>query len=93
MYKIIISKKASEFILQLDKGYKNKIKTILYSLKNNPFSYPYKKIRGETNLYRIRVGKYRILYEVNKKENLIVVLKIDHRRSIYKWRIEILLGM
>ena len=84
MYKIIISKKASEFILQLDKGYKNKIKTILYSLKNNPFSYPYKKIRGETNLYRIRVGKYRILYEVNKKENLIVVLKIDHRRSIYK---------
>ncbi len=38
-----------------------RIKDTLGNLKENPFSYPYKKIKGKTNVYRIRVGKYRVL--------------------------------
>ena len=68
----------------MPENYKNKIKEILTVLKDNPYAYPYKKIRGETNLYRIRIGKYRILYEISKEYNKIVILKVDKRERIYK---------
>ena len=47
MYNVILSKKASNFIEKLDKSYKNKIKDVFLSLKENPFSYPHRKIKGE----------------------------------------------
>jgi mRNA interferase RelE/StbE len=59
-----------------------KIKDILENLKEDPFSYPYKKIKGKTNMYRIRVGKYRVLYKVEEKKR-ITVLKIDKRSRAY----------
>lgn len=84
MYEIIFSRKSAKFISALPQNYKNKIKEILAILKENPYAYPYKKIRGETNLYRIRVGKYRILYEINKKQSQIIILKVDKRERVYE---------
>jgi mRNA interferase RelE/StbE len=84
MYELIFSKEVARFIESLDKGYKRKIKEILEALRGNPFSYPYKKIRGEQNLYRIRVGKYRILYEVEIKKDRIVIVRMDKRGRVYE---------
>jgi len=83
MYEIIFSRHAVKFISALPQNYKNKFKEILEILKENPYAYPYKKIRGETNLYRIRIGKYRIMYEINKKQNQIIILKVDKRERVY----------
>ena len=66
----------------MPKKYKSKLKEVLLLPRENPYAYPYKKIRGETNTYRIRIGKYRILYEVDKKQNHIVILKIDKREGV-----------
>lgn len=84
MYEILFSREASHFVKTLQESYKEKIKDILENLKENPFSYPYKKIRGKTNVYRIRVGKYRVLYKVDEKKRIIAVLKIDKRSRVYK---------
>lgn len=84
MYEVIFTKKAAKFTKSLQKGYKEKLKVVIGHLRENPFSYPYKKIRGETNLYRIRLGRYRILYEVNDIERKVVILRIDEREVIYK---------
>jgi len=84
MYEIVFTKQAAKFIQSLDKGYRNKFREIVESLRINPFSWPYKKIRGEINLYRIRVGTYRILYEINRLEDKITILKIDHRSKVYE---------
>ncbi|RLG55949.1 MAG: hypothetical protein DRN95_07325 [Candidatus Hydrothermarchaeota archaeon] len=54
------------------------------TLRENPFSYPYKKIKGEENTYRIRIGKFRILYEVDEKNNLIIIFKAERRERAYK---------
>ena len=43
-----------------------------------------RKIRGYDNVFRIRVGTYRILYRVAGKHLLIIILKIGHRREIYR---------
>lgn len=41
------------------------------------------KLRDRQDTYRIRVGDYRILYEVLRKERLILIEKIDHRSTVY----------
>ena len=43
-----------------------------------------KKLEGEPNLYRIRVGDYRILYYVWDTEQEVLVVKIAHRREVYR---------
>jgi len=83
MYEIIFSKPATKFTKNLPHSYRNKIKKILEILQENPFGYPYKKIKGEADIYRIRVGKYRILYEINQDNNRIIILKIDKRSHVY----------
>lgn len=54
------------------------------AMKDNPFSQPYRKIRGETNLYRIRLGGFRVLYEIDDQMKRVVVLKVDKRSRVYK---------
>ena len=50
-------------------------------LLKNPFAYP--KLKGEfKSLRKFRIGKYRIVYTVN--ENEIIILKIGHRKDIYR---------
>ncbi len=64
-YEIIFSREAKKNISELDHGYKTKLKIILKNLSEHPFSYPYKKLKGKENTYRIRLGKYRIIYYVD----------------------------
>jgi len=83
MYEIGFTRKAAEFIRSLPKGQKEKLRKFLELMKDNPFSHPYRKIRGETNLYRIRLGKYRMLYEINEELKKVIILKVDKRSKAY----------
>ena len=42
------------------------------------------KVKGEPDLYRIRVGDYRVVYYVWDKDRVVFVAKIGHRREIYR---------
>jgi mRNA interferase RelE/StbE len=42
------------------------------------------KLAGSANTYRIRVGDYRIVYEVDMKEQVITVARVRHRRDAYR---------
>ncbi|MBE9010662.1 type II toxin-antitoxin system RelE/ParE family toxin [Pseudanabaenaceae cyanobacterium LEGE 13415] len=44
-----------------------------------------KKLKGEKDLYRIRVLKsYRVVYEIQDKQLVVTVIKVGHRRNIYR---------
>ena len=43
-----------------------------------------RKLAGNAAYYRIRVGEYRVLYEVRDREILVLVIKIGHRREVYR---------
>ena len=43
-----------------------------------------KKLRGERNLWRIRVGDYRIVYEIHDQILVVLVIAISHRREAYR---------
>jgi mRNA interferase RelE/StbE len=43
-----------------------------------------KKLADEENLYRLRVGDYRVVYEVRDRELLILIVGVAHRREVYR---------
>jgi mRNA interferase RelE/StbE len=43
-----------------------------------------RKMSGYDHFYRIRVGNYRVIYEIDGKRIVVVILKIGHRREIYR---------
>ena len=55
-------------------------------LSENPYSelIKVKKLKGAEDLYRIRVADYRIVYELRDERLIILVIKIGHRREIYR---------
>ncbi len=59
------------------------IKTI-ESLAANPFPSQYCKLRGTERLYRIRVGDYRVIYQVDAEAKIVIIYYIRHRREAYR---------
>jgi mRNA interferase RelE/StbE len=43
-----------------------------------------KKLVGSTNIYRLRVGDYRIVYEMDQKAGEIVIIRVAHRKDVYR---------
>lgn len=80
IYKIKIRPKALKFIEKQDKIQRLRIYKAIYNLPNGDI----KKMVGCKNEYRLRVGDYRIIYELNQNELIILVTKADNRGQAYK---------
>lgn len=53
-------------------------------LRDNPFPAGSKKLSGLPDTWRVRVGDYRIVYQVQRGMVLILVLAVGHRRDVYR---------
>jgi len=56
----------------------------IHSLASDPFPPKVCKLQGSESLYRVRVGDYRIIYEVNQTHKLVLVHYVRHRKDAYK---------
>ncbi len=84
MYKLRQTKKFQKDFGKLDKKRRNLILEKLSILASGNWdSLDLKKLRGSDNSYRIRSGDYRILFEKRKKELLIILITVKHRRDVY----------
>ena len=79
-YKIIIRPKALKFIEKQDRIQKTRILQAIYNLPNGDV----KRMVGCKHIYRLRIGNYRILYEQQEEQYIILVTKADNRGQIYK---------
>ena len=80
MYKIIIKKKAKKFIDKLPKNEKMRIVKAIEVLPNGE---DIKKLKGDSDLFRLRVGDYRIIYTVDNGELTVYVIDAGNRGEIY----------
>jgi len=82
--RVIILPRADKFIESLNQKLRNNIETKLRLLSDYPNlkNLDVKKIVGSESFYRLRIGKYRVLFEI--VNNKIIVYKIDHRKNIYR---------
>lgn len=53
-------------------------------LETDPHPPGSKKLTGEDDLYRLRVGDYRVIYQVENRQLFVLVVSIGHRRDIYR---------
>ena len=84
MYKVEFSNSAKKDLEKVSSIYLVPVSSHIKNLSENPRPFGSAKLAGSKNHYRIRVGVYRIIYSI--KENILVVevIKIDHRRNVYR---------
>lgn len=76
---------AMEDITSLDGPAKKVIKkAIEEKLMVNPLKFGHPLRRSLSGLFKLRVGDYRIIYQIHKQEVLVVVVKIGHLREVYE---------
>jgi mRNA interferase RelE/StbE len=82
MYELIFDDEAIEFLNKLPKEVKRRIWDKLTSTKENPFHF-FERLTGRTD-YKLRVGDYRVVADLDRGNNTIKVTIIGHRKNIYK---------
>lgn len=81
-YKLLITKKAEKNLDKLPENYRLRVRETLRDIVYDPFSG--KKLSGKKKgQYSVRVWPYRIIYTVEKRELIIIVIDIDHRQGVY----------
>lgn len=83
-YTVSILPSALKSLKKIDQKFAKKINERICLLADDPRHNGSLKLSGETNSYRTRVGKYRIIYEIFDTQVLVMVVNIDHRKDIYK---------
>lgn len=56
----------------------------IIALVSEPRPHDVKKLVGSANEWRIRIGEYRIIYEINDRAGVVTVLNVDKRSDVYK---------
>lgn len=83
-YQIQIKKSAFKELSKLPNTIFVSISDKINTLDKNPFPSGYKKLKGSKNYYRLRVGNYRIVYSVYQDVLIIEIIRIRHRKNVYK---------
>jgi mRNA interferase RelE/StbE len=71
---------------QLPREIRRKVVSKLESLEHNPRPVGAEKLSGSDSLYRIRAGDWRVIYAVQDQELVVLVIRIGHRKDVYRQR-------
>ena len=83
-YKVEVKRTAAKELADLNPDLAKKILSALEELASKPMPRQSKKLTASRNSYRLRIGDYRVLYQVDKRSKKVVVFAVGHRREIYK---------
>jgi len=80
-YRVLLHPKAAHFLEKADASVRDQVKQRLRDLENSP------ERRGErlkhSQFWRVRVGDYRAIYEIDEEKKTVIILFIGHRRDVY----------
>jgi mRNA interferase RelE/StbE len=82
MYTIVIDRYAQKQLVKISPPYFNRIIKAIYGLSDNPRPPGYIKLTGRPG-YRIRIGDYRVIYNIEDKILTVYVIDIGHHKDIY----------
>jgi mRNA interferase RelE/StbE len=68
----------------LDKQLQRRITEKVTALCEDPFPPENKKLKAQPDHFRIRVGDYRVIYRIDGKRVVVVIVRIGHRRDVYR---------
>jgi mRNA interferase RelE/StbE len=83
-YSIRYAESASRALKELPSKMQIRVAARIASLAHNPYPPGTRKMAGEEHTYRIRIGDYRVVYDVLEDTIVVLVLRIGHRKDVYR---------
>jgi len=82
---LIVDRQPQKVFRRLPKTLLQRIRVAIGELAENPYPRGYKKLSGYENLYRIRVGKWRISYAVENEQLIVLIVEVAPRGQAYRF--------
>lgn len=82
-YQVSFHKAAAKEFAQLERPVQERTATVIDGLRNDPYPHNAETLKGSTSARKIRVGNYRVVYEVYVDRVVVFVVAVGHRREIY----------
>ena len=83
-YRVELMPRANRQLQKLPGNVQLRLTRALRRLEDDPRPPGVKRITGAENLWRMRVGQYRIVYEIHDDRLLVLVVRVGHRKDIYR---------
>lgn len=83
-YKVILKPSVEKDLRSMPQSFVARVFKHIETLKDEPFPRQSIKLAGAEQLYRIRIGDYRVIYSVDKSNKQIVIHYVRHRRDVYR---------
>jgi mRNA interferase RelE/StbE len=83
-YRIEFAPSAAKAYQSLPADVQKRLRPRIDALATEPRPPGVKMLKGETQRYRIRVGEYRVVYEIRNRVLIVIVLAIGHRKDVYR---------
>jgi len=83
-YEIEVIRSAAREIRRLDSRVRRRVLAKIESLKADPRPADCPKLTGSEDLWRVRVGDYRVVYTIQDERLVVVIIRARHRRDVYR---------
>ena len=94
-FHILLNKDIRSILISLPRAHQEKIGKLIDRLSENPYpsrikiidisstNFDIKKCKGHQRRFRVRLGEYRLIYEIDESSHLVLILKLDTRGDVY----------
>ncbi len=83
-YRIEVSATAERQIRKLPRADQIRVIRVIQALATDPRPVGCRKLSGHDDVFRVRIGRYRVLYSIEDRRVVIVVLKVGDRKDVYR---------
>jgi mRNA interferase RelE/StbE len=83
-YTVRLNARVGKVLNRLPPDMRRRLVRRLAALEDNPRPRGVEKLAGVEELYRVRVGTYRIVYAIRDRELVVVIVRVGHRRDVYR---------
>ncbi len=84
MYEVVVERRAERDLNRLPRDLFDRVIRAVKSLADNPRPQGSSKLTGSENDWRLRIGDYRVLYEIDDPSQAVRVMRVRHRREAYR---------
>ena len=83
-YRIAITRAAAKQVKALPKGARQRVSEAVSALADEPRPHGIKTLDAKKKLYRLRVGSYRVVYQVQDARLVVLVVRVGDRKEVYR---------
>jgi mRNA interferase RelE/StbE len=83
-YRIEVSATAERQLRKLPRAEQVRVLRVIQGLASDPRPPGCRKLAGHDDVFRVRIGRYRVLYSVEDRRLIVIVLKVGDRKDIYR---------